>query len=98
MKFEIPDVKLSTLTYDQLKEHASICAEVDNQIRAYHIEVQSEIIHREHAEHDRMRASGELVRTYPTLVVKNSQMRKPTAKEILEAESDDDDFPMDFFK
>lgn len=44
MTISIPDVDIDTMSLDELKAHAYLCATVENELRAHSIKVQSRII------------------------------------------------------
>jgi hypothetical protein len=49
MRWELPDVDLKSMSLEELKAYAGVCAAVENQFRAYVIGVHSEIIKRVNA-------------------------------------------------
>jgi hypothetical protein len=87
MTFEIPDVDLGSLTSEELKAHAGVCARVAIDVRKQEMACAFEIIRREQEE----APTVSYVSSYRSY--KNPSARKQrTATEILQAEQDEDTF------
>jgi hypothetical protein len=90
MIYEFPDVDLQSMSLDELKAYARVCAGLENQIRAYVISVHAEIVKRVNQSFP---VQASLVRVSKG----KKQMTHKNLKEMLE--EDEDDFAtMDSFR